>query len=61
MYKLQVLKQKDIFAGKFDDIIVDFDNRNMKDILESANAQFPEEIRRKGFENIPTIVVALDV
>jgi ribosomal protein S18 acetylase RimI-like enzyme len=40
--------------------IIELDRRNMRQILELAGIEFPEERRRRGLQSDPTFVVAFD-
>ncbi|HEU5460581.1 MAG TPA: hypothetical protein VFU83_08800, partial [Pyrinomonadaceae bacterium] len=52
-----------VFTGtSVDDLlaerIIDFDRQCMETTLAQAGIAFPEENRRKGFQNHPTLIVA---
>jgi len=38
--------------------IIEFDKRNMKAILDKAGLEFPEEKRRQGLHDDPTLIIA---
>ncbi len=61
--KLQMIEIKkvtgsSVFEDGLDDRIVECDKLNMSRILADAGVTFPEEMRRKGLENNPTILIA---
>lgn len=58
MHFLRRIDSQTLFREKLDNAIIAFDKRNMKEVLEKANIPFPEDKRRKGFENNPTFIIA---
>ncbi len=56
--KLRVLKNQLGFDSDFIEQIIEFDKANMQSVLEEAGIDFPEENRRRGFENNPTFIIA---
>jgi ribosomal protein S18 acetylase RimI-like enzyme len=56
--KIEKISGSDIFQDRLDDKIIEFDKINMAEILGNARLPFPEEKRRKGFEDNSTFVVA---
>ena len=57
--KVRIIKDQPLHAQLVNQII-EFDRRNMKPILDKAGIQFPEEKRRRGFQNNPTFIIAFD-
>lgn len=56
--KLRVLKDRRDFDAAFIEQIIEFDKANMRSVLNEAGIDFPEENRRRGFENNPTFIIA---
>lgn len=58
MIEIRKISGPDIFKSGLSEKIIEFDKVNMAEILSEAGLSFPEEKRRKGFENSPTFIVA---
>lgn len=60
MHFLKRIDSQVLFRERLDDAIIAFDKTNMKEVLDKANIPFPEDKRRKGFENNPTFIIAFN-
>lgn len=60
MLQIQTYNSRELVASHLDDRIIEFDKENMAPILAAKNMPFPEEKRRKGFENDATFHVAFN-
>ncbi len=59
MLTIKKIIGREVFEDGLDNQIVELDRQNMSGILTDAAVTFPEEMRRKGFENNPVIFIAL--
>ena len=60
MFKVRILKGREVFDAGLVERIVEFDRRNMRHVWERAGMEYPEENRRKGLESGPTFVIAFE-
>src|SRR6185369_4790714 len=60
MVEIKIISgQKALETGLVEQIL-EFDKRNMHEILEQAGIPFPEEKRRTSFETNPTFIIAFN-
>lgn len=58
--KLTVVKGAQVVSSGLGERIIEFDKKNMRAVWEKAGLEFPEEKRRKGLQNNPTLIIAFD-
>ena len=60
MIVIKAITGKEALETGLAEQILEFDRENMREILSQAGIDFPEEKRRKGFENNPTVIIAFE-
>src|SRR5262245_59956701 len=60
MVEIKIISGQTALETGLAEQILEFDKRNMYEILEQAGIPFPEEKRRKSFEIDPTFIIAFN-